>query len=1475
MTGLALDTAAGVLYVADARNHAIRMVTLGTTAATTTVSTLAGGGSAPYGSPNSVADGVAGSVTFKWPLGISIVNITSSSFAVPSTSSGGVMLLVSEAGGHRLRLVNATDGSVRTVAGGARGELGFVDGVGIGALLYSPAAVVGVLPVTGDSTFAVVVDTGNHALRLVAAAVPTVFALDARANGTADSVLTYNDAMYPFASYSVLRLPGGSATDVYDEMLFNDESHAVSWCSYSGGGEGNLVLRGAMEAQLYRVDTAANGTSSSTRVLSWKGTRASDVRVVPLARVALPQDDACNDAVPDSLRVYGLCGSADAGDTYSATLTATCTSPVVNYAGVSVLEVLPSPAGYSLDGPGLHVSSDEYAFVGGMYPEEVHVVHVTLRRGGRYLVQAYGSVSVTLVGLLDGLALFNSTGNGTQTQQRIVVPSLAGCMNPNAANYNPHALADDGTCIAPGRPAQVTTVSAPGLQSPDAWFSFGIYSVGGAGDDDLAAPVVPPRRFAAASQTAVLVAPLAPGLYYVEMYGNVSGSIQVFEPPDVPSALVIDAPGGLDVWDYTAVGTSVAAPLITFNASGIGSGTVVPPDSPLLSIYPPGLVTPAVISAQFAWGTPFDAMPTNLDPYGTPLAGGAVRAYFSVPARPSSHAFFTTSAGGAVAIPTAHQTAAAWVPSGALGSPGTSLRCAALTNLTATSAPPLSLGRVVSDVYALLPLDATTPALTQPLTVLLPYDIQDADGVAGAMGPFDAPALVVITASDASGQDWHVLPNATFVNGLAVFATQARGVYAVSTTVQLMASLPPVASSHGGSRILLAGMGVVPSSQALCRFGADAGAFAAATGPPPTSATGGFRATLACVVPPLPAGVAAPLWVTLQFFSADVLSSSAGTGSGGVSTAPPMFLFAAPPRVLAVQPGAVSVGGGAVLRLTGERMAPPSSSWNAPGQPDLFSGAGPWLCGTSGFATQPGPAAFVPATVVSSALALCESATALSSGQAAVMVGATGGTVDVSPFPDGMPGGLTYAPGITSAVATGDSSRAVFFPWGGDVLEVTLSGGPASIQAAAMAFRLGTLLLAARPGHGSHTLQAVTPAGVWRAEASSVPLTVLGLAPGEPDIAVESISGLAAVATPVAEEVHPTVTFLRGPDTALTLAAVTAAGDAQAQLPSSLAWLCVLDGASFTAVTSLQLGAATCLLPPIPIGTVHALTLRLGSEASPPAGGLQARNTLAPQAHIVTLPLPAVTHVHPSFFTRGGGTLLWLTGLAARAPPAHEAAIRVVCFITDRASGQTWTSDAFAVSSSVLACDAPPAGGTGITEAVLYAGAYDTATGAVLAAGAAATGAEAHVVDSPVLQLVTPPAGDALADAGGTLLSLRGDAVTGLAGARAPACMLLAPTSSHCTHRRAVLCVRHHLPGGPVHTQRHLPGLHSAGACAGGGSAAAAVRSWRLAQYQPAHAGLLRACAEHGAAGRHIGCHQRHTGRGCCHCRRPGVPVRR
>jgi len=1360
VTAITLDAVANVLYATDTQNQVVRVITLGPNAAATLVTTLAGGGPAGFGVPNNIADGTAANATFKWPMGIALVNVTSS-MTLSSGRSGQTVLLVSEAAGNRLRLVNNTDGSVRTVAGGSLGSTGFVDGVGVGAMLYAPTGIVAVSPVAGstDTTFAVVLDSGNHALRRVAAAQATVFTLEAQSNGTADNVMSYNDtynrAMYPFTSWSVQRLPGGLASDLYDEMLFGDETQTVSWCSYSGGGEGTLVLRGAMQAQLYRTD---NGTTS-TLVLTWQGVRATDVRVVPLARFASPQDDPCSDSVADGMRSYGSCLSVDASDSYAATLIATCTAATLNMSGTSIIEALPSGSGYSLDGPALHVSNDEYAFVGGMYAGESHVVNVTLRRGARYVVRAWGAVNVTLAGATDGVVLFSASLNGTSQQQverRVVAPALGGCMNPNAANYNPNALSDDGSCVAPGLPAQVSLSAAAGIPTPDTWFSFGVFLVGGAGDDDLASPVVLPQRFAAANQTAVLVPPLAPGLYYIEMYGNVSGTIQLYEPPDLPSALVLDAPGGLSTWDYTPVGSHTAAPLISFNAS-----SVVP-------VFANGYTQ---TQTQFTWGVQFDAVPTNLDPYGSPLPGGAVRAYFSVPSRPSSHAFFTAIAGGAVAVPTAHVTAAAWVPPAALGAPSVSLRAAALTNLTATSAPPLSLGRVVSDIYALLPLDSTTPALAKPLTMLLPYDTQDADAVTGALGPYDAGAsLVVITASDASGQDWHVLPNATFLNGLAVFSVSARGVFAVSTSVVLIASLPPFASSNGGTRILMAGLGVSPGSQALCRFGADAGVFAAGTLPPPPSTTGGFIATLACVVPTLPENTPPPLWVTLQFFSADALSVSAGASVEGISVQTPLFLFAAPPRVLTVMPARVSTTGGAVLHVTGDLLAPPASDWHWSGQPSAFADAPPWMCATSGFTLGSGastPAGvFVQAAVVSSALALCEVPMSRSTGNAALVVGATGTNNDVAPFPDGTPGLVTYAAAVVSATVAAGSSVWVSAPWGGDLLEAIIAGASAQQQTA---FRIGTIIVSVRSGRTPQAVQAIAPATAATLGVSAVSFTLTGLAPGEMDIPVDSLPRgmLATVAAPQAMLAYPDI-VLAGQDMLLTVAvhsAIDVAGDIAitplASSSSFMAWLCVLDGASSSRVADAGMGAVTCQLPgtaDLAGGPVHSLSLRgIASSAASDAVNLRARSALATHVHIVALPAPRVTAVYPDAIFSGGGTLLWLRGANLLASPSHAAAVQELCTVTNRASGYQTSNVAVAMSTAVMACEAPT-GGDVEFQASVQPTMVDAATGQVLARGSTLQSVDLRGQIMPLLQLVAPPMATPLPDAGGVLVTLHGAA---------------------------------------------------------------------------------------------------------------------
>jgi hypothetical protein len=142
--GLALDSA-GVLYVADAGNHRIRVVAGGQ------VSTLAGDGTAGF------LDGPAPDAQLNSPWGL----------ALDSTGA----LHVADAGNHRIRIV--AGGQVTTLAG--TGVAGFLDGPAGQAQLSSPSGVA----VEGSTVY--VADAGNHRVRIVAGGLVTTLAGDGTA----------------------------------------------------------------------------------------------------------------------------------------------------------------------------------------------------------------------------------------------------------------------------------------------------------------------------------------------------------------------------------------------------------------------------------------------------------------------------------------------------------------------------------------------------------------------------------------------------------------------------------------------------------------------------------------------------------------------------------------------------------------------------------------------------------------------------------------------------------------------------------------------------------------------------------------------------------------------------------------------------------------------------------------------------------------------------------------------------------------------------------------------------------------------------------------------------------------------------------------------------------------------------------------------------------------------------------------------
>ena len=145
-SAIALD-AAGVLYVADTGNHAVRRITPGGA-----VETLAGDGTAGD------ADGSA--ARFNGPVGIAV--------------DGSGRVIVADTYNDRIRAI-ARDGTVSTVAGGP--VPGADDGMAAEARFDTPCGV------TVDATGAIhVADTGNGAVRRIdpGGAVTTIASAAAR-----------------------------------------------------------------------------------------------------------------------------------------------------------------------------------------------------------------------------------------------------------------------------------------------------------------------------------------------------------------------------------------------------------------------------------------------------------------------------------------------------------------------------------------------------------------------------------------------------------------------------------------------------------------------------------------------------------------------------------------------------------------------------------------------------------------------------------------------------------------------------------------------------------------------------------------------------------------------------------------------------------------------------------------------------------------------------------------------------------------------------------------------------------------------------------------------------------------------------------------------------------------------------------------------------------------------------------------------
>ncbi|MEM8535849.1 MAG: hypothetical protein AAGF95_33795 [Chloroflexota bacterium] len=136
--GVAIDSDAQFVLIADSENHTIRRLDL-TTRQVTTIVGQAG--------EQGVADGRGREALLSFPRGLSI-------------STDGAFALIADFSNSTIRQIDLDTNNVTTVAG-SPGVEGSTDSAGNTALFANPSGLV----LSSDSTFALVTDTSNHTIR--------------------------------------------------------------------------------------------------------------------------------------------------------------------------------------------------------------------------------------------------------------------------------------------------------------------------------------------------------------------------------------------------------------------------------------------------------------------------------------------------------------------------------------------------------------------------------------------------------------------------------------------------------------------------------------------------------------------------------------------------------------------------------------------------------------------------------------------------------------------------------------------------------------------------------------------------------------------------------------------------------------------------------------------------------------------------------------------------------------------------------------------------------------------------------------------------------------------------------------------------------------------------------------------------------------------------------------------------------------
>ena len=301
--GVALDRA-GNLYIADTFSHRIRKVD----AATGNISTVAGSGEPGFGGDG----GPATAARLYYPNGI----------AVDGTGN----LHIADTYNHRIRKVDATTGSISSVAGTGTPGFGGDDGAAVSAMLNWPHGVA----VDGNGNLHIA-DRNNHRIRKVDAVTGNISTVA----GT--GMLGFGGDGGP-ATAARLLWPHGVAVD----------------------GAGNLYIAGRFNQRIRKVNAATGNISTvagtGTPGFSGDGGGAAAATLNYPSGVAVDRSgnlliaDASNHRIR---RVAAATGSI-------STVAGTGTPDFGGDGGAAVAAMLNTPGGVAVDGAGSLYIADTY-----------------------------------------------------------------------------------------------------------------------------------------------------------------------------------------------------------------------------------------------------------------------------------------------------------------------------------------------------------------------------------------------------------------------------------------------------------------------------------------------------------------------------------------------------------------------------------------------------------------------------------------------------------------------------------------------------------------------------------------------------------------------------------------------------------------------------------------------------------------------------------------------------------------------------------------------------------------------------------------------------------------------------------------------------------------------------------------------------------------------------------------------------------